>query len=173
MKDFLLQHDGRYIECEVDNLKLTYTCSDDPKSHYTLTLRNHSAYNALKREIDGLYASFSDTTDGYWAVCEFLQSSERDKFFTDDLCYCYSDIRDRDEIISYENEAYEKVWLMRSRPVDDPEIERRRQEGVERILDTYDDIPKDGYTDWDCGYWNGIMGALRWVMGDEKDFLDT
>ena len=42
----------------------------------------------------------------------------------------------------------------------------------------YHDIPTDrrgriNYTDWECGYWNGIMSALRWVLGDEKDFLDT
>ena len=78
-----------------------------------------------------------------------------------------------DEIKAYEEEAFDKVWLMRTRPCDDPEIEDRRLKAVERILSTYDDIPEDGYSDWECGYWNGILGALRWVMGDEKDFLDT
>ena len=78
-----------------------------------------------------------------------------------------------DEIEAYEEEAFDKVWLMRTRPCDDPEIEDRRFKAVERILSTYDDIPEDGYSDWECGYWNGILGALRWVMGDEKDFLDT
>ena len=41
-----------------------------------------------------------------------------------------------------------------------------------RPLD-YDDIPEDGYDTWERGYWNGIMGALRWVIGLEKNFLDT
>lgn len=49
----------------------------------------------------------------------------------------------------------------------------RRIKNIRRILSTYNDIPKDGYTDWERGYWNGIMGALRWVLGDEKDTLHT
>lgn len=82
-------------------------------------------------------------------------------------------MRKRHEIDAYEAEAFDKVWLMRSRPSNDPSTEARRQGKIESILETYNDIPKDGYTDWECGYWNGILGALRWVLGDEKDFLDT
>ena len=77
------------------------------------------------------------------------------------------------EIIEYQEEAFDKVWLMRTHPCDNPEIEALRRNAVGRILNTYDDIPEDGYTDWECGYWNGILGALRWIFGDEKDFLDT
>lgn len=40
------------------------------------------------------------------------------------------------------------------------------------ILNAYDDIPDDGYDDWECGYWNGILGAMRWVLGEDRDFLD-
>mgnify|MGYP003290882858 CR=1 FL=1 len=78
-------------------------------------------------------------------------------------------IRNTKDIIKYMDEACDKVWLMRN-------VGRGREESVEniqRILNTYGDIPEDGYTDWECGYWNGILGALRWVLGDEKDFLDT
>jgi hypothetical protein len=28
-------------------------------------------------------------------------------------------------------------------------------------------------TDWEWGYVNGKFAALRWVLGDEWDFLDT
>lgn len=77
------------------------------------------------------------------------------------------------EIQDYMEEAFDKVWLMRSHPSDDPEVEKKRLESTERILNTYDDIPEDEYTTWECGYWNGILGALRWVLGAERDFLDT
>lgn len=78
------------------------------------------------------------------------------------------------EIQQYETEAFDKVWLMRTHPCDEyPDIEASRQTNVKRILDMYPDIPKNGYTDWECGYWNGIMAALRWALGDEKNFLDT
>lgn len=86
--------------------------------------------------------------------------------------------RTNDQIKEYMDEAFDKVWLMRTHPVyeefpDITGIEKRRLEAVEKILNTYDDIPDEGYTDWECGYWNGILGALRWILGDEKNFLDT
>lgn len=81
--------------------------------------------------------------------------------------------RTEKEVIAYQDEAFDKVWLMRTHPCDHPDIEAKRRAAIDRIFETYDDIPEDGYTDWECGYWNGILGALRWVLGEEKDFLDT
>lgn len=91
--------------------------------------------------------------------------------------------RSEQELIDYEKEAFDKVWLMRTSPVEPNEfrtpevareIETRRQAAVERILDTYDDIPEEGYNDWECGFWNGVMATCRWALGDEeKDNLDT
>ena len=86
--------------------------------------------------------------------------------------------RSKKDLRKYEQEAFDKVWLMRTSPVEVNEftkkIEEDRQAAVERILATYDDIPEEGYNDWECGYWNGVMATLRWVLGDEeKDNLDT
>lgn len=83
-------------------------------------------------------------------------------------------IRKQNEIKEYLDESFDKVWLMRNCciPLRIPKHEAGR-ENMERILSTYDDIPEAGYSDWECGYWNGVIGALRWVLGDEKDFLDT
>ena len=80
------------------------------------------------------------------------------------------------EIQEYEKEAFDKVWLMRTHPCDYPDIEAARLNNINRIFATYDDIPtnEEGYvhyTDWECGYWNVIMGALRLVLGDDKKFL--
>lgn len=76
------------------------------------------------------------------------------------------------EIQDYEQEAFHKVWYMRSYPCDIPEIEKGRLKALKEVEKTYPEV-KDGFDDWECGYWNGIMGALRWVMGDDKDMLDT
>lgn len=173
MKDFLLKDGDHYIECEIDGSKLTYTYSTDPKCHSVLTLRNEDSYNRLKRAINAEYWCSEDRDNAFTMVSDFLETSDRDEFFTDDSGYLYCDIRTRDEIESYENEAFDKVWYMRSRPCENPKIEADRRASIKRILNTYNDIPKKGYTDWECGYWNGIMGALRWVLGDEKDSLDT
>lgn len=61
---------------------------------------------------------------------------------------------------------------MRSHPSEYPTIEEARLQAIERIEKEYPEV-LNGFDDWECGYWNGIMGALRWVMGDEKDFLDS
>lgn len=174
MKDYLLKDGKRYIKAIVDGLKLTYTFSDDPKTHYVTTLKDKKCYDELKKEINDAYNSSIDKEEGYWLICEEMQCVDfHDKYFIDGEHYMYQDIRDREEINEYLDEAFDKVWLMRSHPCEIPSIEARRLATVERILETYDDVPEEGYTDWDCGYWNGIMGALRWVLGDEKNFLDT
>lgn len=82
--------------------------------------------------------------------------------------------RPKKELEEYLEEAWDKVWLMRSSPVEDEEIERKRAAAVDRIFETYDDIPEEGYNDWECGFWNGVLGTLRWCLGEEeKDWLDT
>lgn len=81
--------------------------------------------------------------------------------------------RNTKEIQEYLREASDKAWLSHSRLCENEEIENQRIENVTRILEQYRDIPDDGYTEWECGYWNGIMSALRWALGDDRDFLDT
>lgn len=88
--------------------------------------------------------------------------------------YNITNHRSKKDLIAYEQEAFEKVWLMRTSPCENTEIESKRQEAIQRILNTYDDIPAEGYDDWSYGYWSGVMATLRWVLGDdEKDNLDT
>lgn len=82
-------------------------------------------------------------------------------------------MRTTEEIKEYMDEAFDKVWLMRTHRFNVPEIEAGRKAAIERVLNTYDDIPDDGYDDWECGYWNGILGAMRWMLGEDRDFLDT
>lgn len=78
-----------------------------------------------------------------------------------------------EDIQNYKEEAFDKVWLTRTRPDTNATVEEARQKNLVRVLSTYADIPEKGYSEWECGYWNGILSALRWVTGDERDFLDT
>lgn len=175
MKDILIEHEGLSIECKTNRLDLWYTWSDEPKRHIHRRLRSKSSYASFKNAVNEVYDDYYGATgDGWGAVCDYLQTYDMREFFEDEPNMVETDPRDPDEIYEYLNEAFDKVWLMRSRPCDEhPDIEANRQIAVKRILRTYDDIPVNGYSDWECGYWNGIMGALRWVMGDEKNFLDT
>ena len=83
--------------------------------------------------------------------------------------------RSKKDLIAYHEEANDKVWLMRSYNFETKQpIHEAGRSGCEKVLATYNDIPEEGYSDWDCGYWNGVMATLRWVLGDdEKDNLDT
>lgn len=87
---------------------------------------------------------------------------------------CYIDgTRKKKEIEEYLGEACDKAWLSHTRTCDHEATENDRLRNIEGILNKYHDIPEDGYTEWECGYWNGVMAALRWVLGEEKNFLDT
>lgn len=82
-------------------------------------------------------------------------------------------MRTEDEIIKYLGEALDKVWYMRSRPCDIPDIEKGRLKSIKRVEKEYPEVKK-GFDDWECGFWNGVLGTLRWVLGEEeKDMLDT
>ena len=82
-------------------------------------------------------------------------------------------MRTESEITKYLDEALDKVWYMRSHPCDIPEIEKGRLNAIKEIEDEYPEV-KEGFDDWECGFWNGVLGTLRWVLGEEeKDNLDT
>lgn len=82
-------------------------------------------------------------------------------------------MRTEDEIIKYLGEALDKVWYMRSRPCNIPDIEKGRLKSIKRVEKEYPEVKK-GFDDWECGFWNGVLGTLRWVLGEEeKDMLDT
>ena len=82
-------------------------------------------------------------------------------------------MRTEEEIIKYMDEAFDKVWYMRSRPCDIPDIEKERLKSIKRVEKEYPEVKK-GFDDWECGFWNGVLGTLRWVLGEEeKDMLDT
>ena len=81
--------------------------------------------------------------------------------------------RNKKEIDKYLDEVFDKVWYMRSRPCDIPEIEENRLKAIKKVEEKYPEV-LDGFDDWDCGFYNGVLGTLRWVLGDEeKDNLDT
>ena len=82
-------------------------------------------------------------------------------------------MRKEKEIEEYLEEAFDKVWYMRSKPCDNEEIEKKRLDNIKRIEQLYPEV-KNGFDDWECGFYNGVLGSLRWVLGEEeKNFLDT
>ena len=76
------------------------------------------------------------------------------------------------EILNYIEETYDKVWLTSTNSSNDPDIEASRLDAIDRIKSAYPNIPDRGYTVWECGYLSGVLGALRWVMGEEREYTD-
>jgi HNH endonuclease len=87
------------------------------------------------------------------------------------------------EIVEALEEFFDKVWYDRHMlllqledegkthtPLD---IMQRANEAAERIRLKYGQQDLGPYSDFDWGMLNGRFSALRWVLGDEWDFLDT
>lgn len=96
------------------------------------------------------------------------------------------------ELKAAEKEFFDKVWYVRSlireekiasgeradpaadeseefRTVVNERIEASRQ----AIRDAYGADTVGPWDDWEWGFVNGKLSALRWMLGDEWDFLDT
>lgn len=75
----------------------------------------------------------------------------------------------------YMDEAFDKVWYMRSHRCENKEIEKERLKQVKRIEKKYPDVK--GYDACDYGYWCGVLSTTRWILSDfdeeEKNNLDT
>lgn len=93
-------------------------------------------------------------------------------------------IRPEKDLVEYLDEAFDRVWLVRKQDLVarldlgletiDPEIERRMNEASKKVCEKYDIDFNEPVSDWDYGYWSGVLSTLRWVLGEEqKDFLDT
>lgn len=92
-------------------------------------------------------------------------------------------IRNIDEIITAEAEFFDKIWYGRHQVLKyrieekkekvDKEIWKRALEAAKNIEKKYGKKNLGPYEDFDWGMINGKLSAIRWVLGDEWDFLDT
>lgn len=92
-------------------------------------------------------------------------------------------IRNIDEIVAAEDEFFDKIWydrhqLLRYRIYEkkekvDEEIWKRAQAAAKKIEKKYGKKNLGPHNDFEWGMINGKLSAIRWVLGDEWDFLDT
>jgi len=98
--------------------------------------------------------------------------------------YLLGGMRTQADILAAEQEFFDRVWHERhlvfmsrvEAGKDDtaPEIVKMAKEAAERVRASYppgEIRPVDSDFEW--GMWTGKLSALRWMLGDEWDFLDT
>jgi hypothetical protein len=91
-----------------------------------------------------------------------------------------SPIRSVNAILRAEEEFFHRVWydrhqgLMQNRRERwDKEIPVRARKAARAIEKKYGKKNLGPYTDFEWGMVNGKLSALRWVLGDDWDMLDT
>ncbi len=98
-------------------------------------------------------------------------------------------MRIESEILAAEEEFFDRVWYGRHmlsaeeyerivdgtepNPRTTPEIAKVALEAGQRVRDKYGDQILLPDSDFEWGMFSGKLSALRWVLGDEWDFLDT
>jgi hypothetical protein len=88
------------------------------------------------------------------------------------------------KIWAAETEFFDKVWYVRKLILEEAvgdghhqplpaDIEERMHEAMRDVEDRYGADNVGPWDDWEWGFVNGKLSALRWVLGEEWDFLDT
>ena len=125
-------------------------------------------------------SGFKEYDDVVQFVFDGMQCEDyHEKFIDYDISV---EMRTEEEIGEYMDEAFDRVWLVRKQVLFeqmlcgqttiDVNILKGCMESIDKVCEKYNIDFKEPVSDWHYGYWSGILAALRWVMGDEKDFLD-
>lgn len=88
------------------------------------------------------------------------------------------------ETQALEHEFFDRVWYIRklvmlekiqsgTEELSEEDLMDVVTEAMRDVEDKYGKEIAEGVSDWEYGYWSGRLAALRWVMGDERDLLDT
>ena len=91
--------------------------------------------------------------------------------------------RSIEEIVEASGEFLEKVWFNRhlvlkyrietGKESVDPEIWKGALNSAQKVIEKYGEENLGPYSDFEWGMINGKLSALRWVLGEDWDMLDT
>ncbi|AMU70937.1 PIN domain-containing protein [Mycobacteroides abscessus] len=143
----------------------------------------------LRRPHDDFADLFAAENSAYWLGVDGLDQCLREAFgdyleqLIDEM-YFPDDPRGLDEILAAEKELFDKIWYERSMRHDRDLIAEGKTEelsdhrriashGRDRVERAYGTENLGPYDAFELGMLNGKLSALRWVLGDEWDFLDT
>ncbi len=114
-------------------------------------------------------------------LCENIRNrSERISVFNDTE---EDEVRTLEEVLEAENMFFDKIWFDRHLSLEyrieqgmedvNPEIWQGAMESARKVIEKYGEENLGPYSDFEWGMLNGKLSALRWVLGDEWDMLDT
>jgi hypothetical protein len=94
------------------------------------------------------------------------------------------DMRTLADILAAEQEYFDKVWYVRKLILEEkiehgerdplsPDIAEQAHAAIRAIEQRYGPENVGPWDDWEWGYVNGKLAALRWILGAEWDVLDT
>lgn len=101
----------------------------------------------------------------------------------DEMSPSGDNMRSREEINAAINELDDRIWYDRHQVLKDKvrlvegsadvEIQKKANKAAKMIEAKYGKSNLGPYSDFEWGMINGKLSALRWVLGDEWDFLDS
>jgi len=175
---------------ELYSAAVAAACADDVYAFITSNAEDFSAVGGDNRQPHNDLADlFSGDNSTYRLGVEGLERALVDEF-GDELAeiiedtYFEEEPRRLDEILSAEQELFDRIWYDRSMlheqklidAGDEAELEHLRQiagPGRARVEQTYGIENLGPYDKFEWGMLNGKLSALRWVLGSDWDFLDT
>ncbi|MEU6240990.1 PIN domain-containing protein [Streptomyces sp. NPDC047024] len=103
---------------------------------------------------------------------------------TEEVELVRTETRSLAEILKAENEYFEKIWYVRKLILQEkiegglheplnPELAKHMNAAMRNIEQRYGEENVGPWDDWGWGFAHGKLSALRWVLGDNWDFLDT
>lgn len=129
---------------------------------------NEQGLKRIERKLDDLYVN----------ICKH---SERISVFDDPNGI--EEVRTLEEVLEAEQTFFEKIWFDRHLSLEyrikqgiesvNPEIWKGAMESAKKVIEKYGEEHLGPYSDFEWGMLNGKLSALRWVLGDEWDMLDT
>jgi len=137
--------------------------------------------NNIETVLERLVSSIERTECKHQLPEERRSDDESDEFH-EDMEYC-EEPRSIEEIVEVTEEFLDKIWFDRHLSLRyriengmetvNPDIWKGALQSAQQVIEKYGEENLGPYSDFEWGMLNGKLSALRWVLGDEWDMLDT
>lgn len=92
-------------------------------------------------------------------------------------------MKSKKQLLEYMNEAFDKVWYIRSLTYSKEDLAYLSKDHVKKILKAREKVEQqyglewyENIDSWEYGFLSGVLATLRWAIDkneDDKRFLDT